>query len=239
MNGLRKDILELKKVEKFLNNNKKYGNLHCIYCLPYTLLGFVYKKINFRKIDLGAQDISLKQSDFGAFTGCISSKMVKDLMVNYTIIGHSEIRSNGESNNDISVKINLASSKGLKIILCVGDSLKEYKDEQSLNIVKEQLNSVLRKNKKILKNIIIAYEPIWSIGTGIIPNYDFLNNFFFQIKKYLKINHKINVSVIYGGSVSSKNISELKKIDLCDGFLIGGASLKSNNFVDIIKNYYN
>tara|TARA_B100000963_G_scaffold225100_1_gene196280 strand:- start:531 stop:1028 length:498 start_codon:yes stop_codon:yes gene_type:complete len=165
--------------------------------------------------------------------------MLKDLNCKYTIIGHSEKRINGDTDSDISLKISAAVKNNLKVILCVGENLKEYKKNKSFIKVKKQLYMNLNKNKRYLKNIIIAYEPIWSIGTGIIPDKNYLNNFFFKIKKYLKKEFQTKATVLYGGSVSSKNINQLKNMNLCDGFLIGGASLKYKNFIDIIKKYYN
>ena len=133
----------------------------------------------------------------------------------------------------------MAVKNNLKVILCVGENLKDYKNNKSFAKVKKQLQLSLKENKKYLNNIIFAYEPVWSIGTGIVPENEYLNNFFSKIKKFLKNEFKINATVIYGGSVSSKNINELKNISLCDGFLIGGASLKHKNFIDIIEKYYN
>ncbi len=239
MNGLKKDLNQVENVEKFLLKNKTLGNLKCVFCIPYTLLGFASCKLILKKVILGAQNISKKQTDIGAFTGCISPYMIKNFDGKFTIIGHSEIRSEGETDKDINLKIALAAKRGLKVILCVGDTLKDFKNKNSLKIVKKQLNLCLKNNKKYLKNILIAYEPIWSIGTGVIAQNIYLEDFLFKLKKYLKLKFKKNIPLLYGGSVSSKNIHDLKKLDLCDGFLIGGASLKSKNFIDIIKNYYN
>jgi len=165
--------------------------------------------------------------------------MLKDLKCKYVIIGHSELRAKGETNLIIKTKIKYALEKNLKIILCVGENLMQYKANKSFQIVKNQLKLVLPKNKKDLRNITIAYEPIWSIGTGIIPQNKYLNNFFNKISYYLKKDFKFSTSLLYGGSVSSKNIKQFVNINKCNGFLIGGASLKSKNFIDIIKKYYN
>ncbi len=239
MNGLKKDLGQIDNVEKYLLKNKKLRNLNCIFCLPYTLLGFASHKLKLKKANLGAQNISNKALDSGAYTGCISSNMIKDLNVKFTLIGHSEVRSSGETDKDISEKINLASKKGLKVILCIGESLKDFKNKKSFNIVKKQLNLCLKHNKRNLKNVLIAYEPIWSIGTGVVPDNIYLDNFLKKLKKYIKMNFKKNIPLLYGGSVSQKNINHLKNLKLCDGFLVGGASLFSKNFIDIIGKYYN
>ena len=239
MNGLKKDLNQILKVENFLKKKVNPASLNCIFCLPYTILGLTVAILKLSKIKVGSQDLSSEPFDFGAFTGQISSKMLKDLNCKYTIIGHSEKRSFGDSDQEINIKINMAVKNNLKVILCVGENLNEYKNKNSFTKVKRQLYYALNKNRKHLNNIIIAYEPIWSIGTGVIPNNNYLNSFFYKIKKYLNNEFKFNALLLYGGSVSSKNIKDLKKLNLCDGFLIGGASLKSKNFIDIIKNYYN
>ena len=238
MNGLKKDLIQISNIENFFKKKINFHNLLCVFCLPYTILGLVVTKLKLRKIKIGAQDVSSKSSNHGAYTGQISSKMLKDLNCKFTIIGHSENRQIGETDNDISIKIGLAVENNLTVILCIGENLKEYKNNQSFSKVKRQLYLNLKKNKKYLNKVIIAYEPIWSIGTGIIPQTDYLNEIFYKIKKYLKKEFNADAILLYGGSVSSKNMHQLKNIHLCDGFLIGGASLKSKNFIDIIKKYY-
>ena len=239
MNGLKADLNQISVIDNFLKNKNKLSTLNCIFCIPYTILGLALINYNLKKVRIGAQDVSNEAFDFGPRTGQISSKMLKDLNCKFVIIGHSEKRSKGDTEQHISEKIGVAAKNNLKVILCVGENLTDYKKNKSFVKVKKQLKLSLMKNKKYLKNIIFAYEPIWSIGTGIIPENEYLNNFFSKIKKYLKIEFKINATVLYGGSVSSKNINELKNIQLCDGFLIGGASLRHKNFIDIIKKYYN
>lgn len=238
MNGHLKDLNQIKKVDFFLKNTKKKVNIKCIFCIPTTILSFA-SKIKFSKLDIGSQNISSASHDFGAYTGEVSSKMIKNLKCNYSIIGHSERRAMGETDKDINIKVKFANQNNLKIILCVGDTYKEFKSKKTFFKVKKQIKSALNKNKKNLNNILIAYEPIWSIGTGKIPAQNFLEDFFSKMKYFLKKEFKINIPILYGGSVSSKNISEFKSLYQCDGFLIGGASLKSKNFIDIIKKYYN
>ena len=105
--------------------------------------------------------------------------------------------------------------------------------------MKTQIKKALVGNKSKLSKIIIAYEPIWSIGTGLIPNSVYLDGFFKKIKLFTQKEYKKNIPLLYGGSVSSKNIQNFKNIHSCSGFLIGGASLKSKDYIDIIKKYYN
>ena len=128
-----------------------------------------------------------------------------------------------------SIKVNL------KVILCVGETLFERKKNKTHIVLKKQITNCL-KNIKNIKNIIIAYEPVWSIGTGVLPSSNILINDISKLKKFIKSKYKVlNPVVLYGGSVNSKNISQLKIIDNIDGFLIGGASLNEKNFIDIIK----
>lgn len=238
MNGLIKDLNHISRVSDYLKKIKK-NDFNCTFCLPYTLLGLAKSRFDLKKINLGAQNFSVQDINSGPYTGSISINMLKDLKCKYVIIGHSELRAKGETNLIIKTKIKYALEKNLKIILCVGENLMQYKANKSFQIVKNQLKSVLPKNKKDLRNITIAYEPIWSIGTGIIPHNKYLNNFFNKISNYLKKDFKFSISLLYGGSVGSKNIKQFVNINKCNGFLIGGASLRSKNFIDIIKKYYN
>ena len=139
----------------------------------------------------------------------------------------------------INKKIKVSLNNNLKILFCIGETLKEKKAKKTKIILTNQIINGLKKIKNI-KKIIFAYEPVWSIGTGIISKqYELINNVAF-IKKLLKKRFKSkNSKVLYGGSVNPKNINELRQINQIDGFLIGGASQNSNKFIDIIKKTYN
>ena len=126
----------------------------------------------------------------------------------------------------------------MKIIFCIGESLKENKNKNSLLILKKQILSSLEKGLNF-KNILFAYEPVWSIGTGIIPSQSYLIKVFSELKKILIRHYSVkSPKLLYGGSVNAQNIKSLKMIPNCNGYLIGGASLTSKNFIDIIQNYY-
>ena len=165
--------------------------------------------------------------------------MIKNLGCSYVIIGHSENRINGDDNDLINKKIKVSLNNNLKILFCIGETLKEKKAKKTKIILSSQIINGLKKIKNI-KKIIFAYEPVWSIGTGIIPKqYELINNIVF-IKKLLKKRFKSkNPKVLYGGSVNPKNINELRQINQIDGFLIGGSSQNSNKFIDIIKKTFN
>jgi triosephosphate isomerase len=197
------------------------------------LSSFVQKLKN-TKIEVGGQNCHQIDS-CGSFTGSINSKMIKSLGCKYVIIGHSENRIEGETNLIINQKIKTALNNNLKILFCIGENLNEKRTKKTKRILNNQITYGLKSIRNI-NNIIFAYEPVWSIGTGIIPKqYDLKNNIFF-IKQLLQKKFKSkNPKVLYGGSVNPKNVNELREINQIDGFLIGRASQNSNKFIDIIK----
>ena len=161
--------------------------------------------------------------------------MLKSVGAKYTLVGHSDNRSEGDTNLILRDKVNFAVNNNLKVVFCIGENKIEKKTKKTLNVLKKQLTKVL--NKKFNKNnILVAYEPIWSIGTGKIPKIDELEQTVEFIKK--KFKGKLP-KILYGGSVNSENIRNLKKITNLDGFLIGGASQNSKKFIDIVKKTYN
>ena len=237
MFGDIKTINSINRVIK-LSKLRKFNRCKIIYCPPYTLLGNFVKKLKKANIEVGAQNCH--QSKFnGPYTGFVNSKMIKNIGCNYAIIGHSENRNNGESDLQINKKIKSSLENNLKILFCVGESIKEKKAKKTKKILRGQMIKGLKKVKNI-KNIIIAYEPVWSIGTGLVQkNNELLDNILF-IKKFLRENFKYkNSRVLYGGSVNPNNIKNLNEINQIDGFLIGGASQSSNKFIDIIKKTVN
>ena len=221
-----------------MSKSRKYNKAKIIYCPPYTLLDTFVKKLTKTKLDVGAQNCHQSISS-GSFTGCINSKMIKNLGCKYVIIGHSENRNSGDTDLLINNKIKSALERNLKVLFCIGENIKDKRSHKTKRILINQIKRGLKKIKNI-KNIIIAYEPVWSIGTGIVPKQnELLNNILF-IKNFLRKNFKYkNTRVLYGGSVSPKNIKDLSKINQIDGFLIGGASQNSNKFIDIIKKTFN
>jgi len=237
MFGDTRTIKSINRVIK-LSKLRKFNKAKIVYCPPYTLLyGFV-QKLKKTKIEVGAQNCHQTNTD-GPFTGSINSKMIKNLGCRYVIIGHSENRIRGDSDTLINKKIKISLSNDLKILFCIGENLKEKKMKKTKRILANQINRGLKKIKNI-NNIIISYEPVWSIGTGIVPKHHELKNNILFIKKILKEKFKSRkIKVLYGGSVNPKNIKDLSKIKQIDGFLIGGASQNSNKFIDIIKKTFN
>ena len=190
------------------------------------------KKLKNSKIDVGAQNCHENET-FGPFTGYINSSMLKNAGAKFVIIGHSENRKTGETNKIINLKIKSALKSGLKVIFCVGETIQEKRKKITKQVLKKQINLGLNKIKN-KKDIIIAYEPVWSIGSGLVP----VSKELFDTIDFIKKNFK-KYKVLYGGSVNPKNILELKLINNIDGFLIGGASQKTNKFIDIIRKTYN
>ena len=234
------NLSSINTVKNVMNLSKKtkFKKIKIIYCPPYTLLRPLIKKLRKSKIQVGAQNCHT-DNEFGAYTGSVNAKMIKSVGGKFVIIGHSENRLEGDSNKKINLKIKSSLKENLKIIFCIGENLKEKRNKKTNKILNSQIINGL-KNVKNLNNIIVAYEPLWAIGTGIIPKLNDLDKQVKTIKKILNKRFKSkNHKVLYGGSVNSKNISDLRQIRSIDGFLIGGASQKSKNFIDIIKKTIN
>ena len=165
--------------------------------------------------------------------------MLKSVGATYTLVGHSDNRGEGDTDTMLKDKVKYSLQNNLKVIFCIGENHKEKINNKTMVVLNNQLKSVLYKGIKT-NNLIIAYEPIWSIGSGMIPNEKELLSISINIKKKLKKIFKIKKSppLLYGGSVDGTSIKKFKNIKMLDGFLIGGASKSSKKFIDIIKNYY-
>ncbi len=238
MFGHLNSVNSLNKVINFKKKNKKAKNLKIIYCPPFTLIYPFIQKLKKTGIKTGAQNCNFG-SNYGPPTGSINAMMIKSLNCEYVILGHSENRAKGENDNIINKKIISALESKLKIIFCIGETSTQKKRKLTKKTLLSQLSKGLKKVKN-KKNILIAYEPVWSIGSGIIPKIKDLENISNYIKLFLANNMKFkNPKVLYGGSVNPKNISLLNKIKNLDGFLIGGASQNSDKFIDIIKKTFN
>ena len=230
MNGTEKSISLVKSIQNHILKKKKYSS-KIIICPPFTALSSFIKK-SIGSIRFGAQDVHYEEA--GAFTGSISASMLKQLGVKFVIIGHSERRQyQNESISELSKKINSALSKNLKVIFCIGEKLNEIKKRSS--ILKKQLKSLPIRFSS--KDIIIAYEPVWAIGTGKTPTIKEISNIHKSIRKmiYKKIGKEaLKISILYGGSVNQNNSENILNLSDVDGALVGGASLKSKDFCKII-----
>ncbi|MEO6694793.1 MAG: triose-phosphate isomerase [Ignavibacteria bacterium] len=210
-----------------------------VVCPSYVSLGIVNKTIKDSEIRLGAQNLFYEND--GAFTGEISASMLKAVGCEYVIIGHSERRiSIHDTNETINKKLKKALEFELKPILCVGESLVEREDDIFEGVIEEQLMECLKDiPEDEFKNIVIAYEPVWAIGTGLNASPKQASDIHAFIRKvilglYSAVSSE-ELQILYGGSVNEKNSKEMISAAGIDGALVGGASLKVNDFVSIIK----
>lgn len=214
-------------------------NVDVVVCVPFTCINEVAKSIKDTNIKLGAQNMHWE--DKGAFTGEVSPKMLIELGVEYVIIGHSERRTFfNETDDAVNKKIKAALINDLKPIVCIGETLDERESNRQEEIVKSQLLKALDGvNKEDIKKIIIAYEPIWAIGTGKTASSEDANSMceFIRniIAKIYDEEEKQTIRIQYGGSVKPDNIKEIMSMPDIDGALVGGASLKAEDFVKLIN----
>ncbi len=233
MFGDLKSLNTLDKVIKF-SKSKEIRKGRIIYCPPFTLISSFLGKFKNCLIDIGAQNCH-ESENYGSHTGFVNSKMLKNIGANYVILGHSENRKKGETDKLINLKVKSAIKAKLKIILCIGETLKEKNQKKTKSVLSRQIKFGLANIKK-KSNIFIAYEPVWSIGTGKVPNSNDLK----QIIEFIKSKFKGRLpKILYGGSVNPQNIKNFKRINNLNGFLIGGASQNSKKFIDIVKKTYN
>ena len=209
-----------------------------ILCAPFPYLSQVETLIGGSNLMLGAQNLSAKPK--GAFTGEVSADMIKDFGVGHVIVGHSERRSfYGESNDIVAEKTKAAIDAGLTAILCVGESLEEREADKTEAVIAEQLNAVISLvGVGAFDGIVIAYEPVWAIGTGLTATPEQAQSVHLFIRNLLanssdKVAQKIQI--LYGGSMNADNAADLISCPDIDGGLIGGAALKADDFLQICK----
>ena len=237
MFGVPKSISILKKINTFCSINRYNKKYRVIITPPFTLIETFAKYFKNKILMIGSQNCYQKEQ-FSSNTAAVSSYMIRSVGAQYTLVGHSDNRAEGDTDLMLKDKVKYALKNNLKVVFCIGENKIQKKNNKTFSVLKKQLTNVLEKtfNKN---NIIVAYEPIWSIGTGKIPNQNDLLKTTIFIKKVLKnIFKKNSPAVLYGGSVDENNVSMFKQIKEIDGFLIGGASKSSKKFIDIIKNYY-
>ena len=237
MFGVPKSINILKKINSFYSLDKNRKKYKVIITPPYTLIETYAKYFKNKRISIGSQNCYQKDQ-FSSNTSAISPFMIKSVGANYILIGHSDNRGEGDTDFMLKEKVKYALKNNLKVIFCIGENKIEKKNKKTFKILKKQITKVL--DKKFNKNnIIVAYEPIWSIGTGKIPKAEDLRKTTIYIKKILRnIFKNKSPAVLYGGSVDGSNVEMFREINEINGFLIGGASKSSKKFIDIIKNYY-
>jgi len=228
--------MDIKEAISFINNFKKYirniKNADIVICPPFTILNKINESIKNTNIKLGAQNMYFEEE--GAFTGEISALMLRDVGCEYVILGHSERRKYFDENDElINKKIKTALKNNLRPILCIGETLEERNNNKTMKIIKNQLMNCLKNiDETGMKNITIAYEPIWAIGTGKNATPSQAEEVHKFIRKLLSNMYKNsnNVRIIYGGSVKGNNIKELISMKNINGALVGGASLDPKSF---------
>lgn len=222
-----------KKVSDFHSKHEMQSEV--ILCPSFTALDRVASVIKDTTVKLGAQDCSPEQQ--GSRTGEISADMIIDSGCEYVILGHSERRqNNGETDIDIRRKVKMAHMMGLKIILCVGETEEEKSEMLTLETIQRQITTIIPEGAVLAENIMIAYEPVWAIGSGATPTPaevseigEFCRGIFATRFSFEK-----NVKFLYGGSVKDSNCASLLRSDFVDGVLVGGASLEFDGFSKIL-----
>ena len=228
----------INKINEYAKKHTSLKKTKIVLCVPNVLIDFFIKKFKKKSIFIGAQNC-YHEEGYGPFTGAVSSLMLKRMGAEYIILGHSENREEGETPKLIKKKVISALNQKLNIILCVGEKLIDKRNGKTFSVIKKQIKGSIEK-KFNTRKIILAYEPVWSIGTNKIPK----NKELIKVIKFIKNDFKKNFKtkslpkVLYGGSVNKNNIKLLSSISEIDGFLVGGASQSSKKFIDIIKNYY-
>ena len=227
------------ETELFLENWEKKDltnkEIKTIFCPSFTELNTTAKLLQNSNSELGAQNVYYESN--GAYTGEISCRMLKELGCQWVIIGHSERRSIfGETDEMVCNKLDKLTSENMYPIVCIGETKVERENGKTEEVLSRQLSVAFENQKgKNIENIIVAYEPVWAIGTGITATNDMISETHQCIRNIFSTNgfNGSNISILYGGSVTNENAAELSGITDVDGFLVGGASLDVNKFYAI------
>jgi triosephosphate isomerase len=229
MFGDKNMISEIKKIDQHCNEVR----CEVAICPPFPLILSAYEQT--KNIQIGAQNCHTDIN--GAHTGEVSAEMLTEVGAQLIIVGHSERRQdNYESNDIVKLKSEAAHRAGATAVVCIGETLKERETDKTLSVLQEQMLNSLPKNVNPL-NTVVAYEPVWAIGTGLVPEIDQIRAAHSFIRGFLASTYGAeahNVKILYGGSVKGSNAKEIFSISNVNGALVGGASLKSNDFIEII-----
>lgn len=236
MNGLKADLGEVRKIRDAVTGGSLGAEI--LVCPPATLIGAVAEIARGSDLKVGGQNCH--REDKGAHTGDIAANMLTDLGASYVILGHSERRADhGETNVAVRRKAVAALGAGLSVIICVGETKSDRDEGQATMVVGRQLLGSLPAGNDAGR-IVVAYEPIWAIGTGVTPTADDIADMHgFMREEMLKLFPEggETVRLLYGGSVKPDNAAELMAVDNVDGALVGGASLKAKDFLEIADVY--
>lgn len=235
MNGTRASASAIRTLLEDLEPSVS-NRIDVVVCPPSTLIREFYALTTGSAVAIGGQDCH--PAAFGAHTGDISAEMLKDAGASWVILGHSERRQNhGETDALVREKVDAALRSRLMAMICVGESLEQRESGEASSVVKEQLIGSLPA-KALAQNIVVAYEPIWAIGTGKSATPDDIAKMHAMIRQTLRETQGAEgegIRILYGGSVKPSNAKEILAIDDVDGALVGGASLKADEFIEIIK----
>lgn len=239
MNGLKAAKRELAALAKGITKADPKPKCDVMICPPATILSLCAETCKGTKVIIGGQDCHGNES--GAHTGDISAEMLKNAGAKSCIVGHSERRADhGEASAEVKTKTEAAHRAGLTAIICVGETADERRDGKTLKIVGQQLKASLPA-QATSKNVVIAYEPVWAIGTGLTPTAADVKKVHAHIRKRLiaLLGEETGTAmrILYGGSVKAANAVELMAVDNVNGALVGGASLKAKDFLGIIAAY--
>lgn len=234
MNGLKAAVSEAKSVASSVSETPV--DCDVLMCPPSTLLGFFSAELQNAGISYGSQDNHWKES--GAHTGDISAEMLSDLGCEYGIVGHSERRADhGETNDTVKEKAIALGRAGLTPIICIGETREERESGTTLSVLESQLKCSVPSDMSG-DAFVVAYEPVWAIGTGLVPEISDIAEAHAHIRKVLLemgVANADHVRLLYGGSVKPGNASEILSVDNVNGALVGGASLKAEDFLGIIR----
>ena len=235
MNMLPNEAIEyLQAFEPMVKN----AEAEVILCVPYTDLFYCIMHAQGTNIKIGAQNMHFEEK--GAFTGEISPLMLKELDMDYVVIGHSERRQYfNETNETVNKKVLKALEVGIDPILCVGETLEEREAGNTKDVCKVQVEKALENvSKEDLAKVVIAYEPVWAIGTGKTATSEDANDVIAYIREVVANLYKElanEVRIQYGGSVKPSNVAEIMNQSDIDGALVGGASLEANDYVKLVN----
>lgn len=236
---MHKTINEAKSFVEEIKGSIKETDVEAVICAPYTILKDLKEVTKGTNIKVGAQNMHFEEN--GAFTGEISPLMLKELEIDYVIIGHSERRQYfNETDETVNKKVKKALEHSIIPIMCVGESLEQREDGDTKSIVKSQVEKGLQGiNHEDIKKIVVAYEPIWAIGTGKTASSEDANEVIAYIREVIKnvssedISEEIRIQ--YGGSVKPSNVEEIMNQSDIDGALVGGASLEPKDFIELVN----
>lgn len=235
MNGDREQLAVINQIAE-ASEDDALSDIDMLICPPATLLYVSTTLTEDVPLEIGAQDCHPKKS--GAHTGDISADMIADCMASMVIVGHSERRTDhGETDEVVRDKAIAVIEAELTAIICIGETEKERKTGQTLDVLKEQLAGSVPDQADAL-NVVIAYEPVWAIGTGLVPSNEDISeaHAFMRAELIARYGDEgAEMNILYGGSVKPGNASELMAIENVDGALVGGASLKADDFIAICK----